>query len=524
MSISEKDKKYLIDNFGNLISFKRIWIYNEFLKRKEKIVALFYGNRAGKTSQVAHSYVLRILGKHPVEEKNMRPNKEVRIYRFASQVLPNDPEGGEVKNTQYPFFKKFLPPSLIKRDITIRRPVMTIRDPQGGKDIYAEFVSYKQDVQAMAGVERASIWEDESAPQAFHEEQVLRILTTGGDLVYTLTPAEQLNFEFDEIFENAKYCIRTPSVIEREKLRYSREHKPIEETDSDKSIVVLMASTDDNPTLKKADIDTMFNLLDDEDVVDIRRYGLFRNVSGQIFKDFDMGCHKISGERFFPNGTPAEWKFGRAIDYHEHVPWACVFMALSPDNECFIWDEYNPSPERIITRDIARNMAFKSKDYKFVLNLIDPWAAKKQSNTGLSVVDDLNRIFYELKKEGIGTGGYWTTWDTKSTRGRDEIRMRLKNSKIVGTPFNNKGLPTLWILDNCRNIIESFKNWRIEQWASRESELTKESKDTPQEKWSHFPLAIECMFKHAGWTSKRYATSFLPQRVSPYRDLFSARI
>lgn len=522
IKVSDKEKKDLFNNYHNLIEYKRTWSYEEFLKRREKIICLFTGNRRGKTSQVAHSYVLRILGKHPVPEKNMTPDKVVRIYRFASLLLPNDPEGGEVKNTQYPFFKKFLPPHLLKRDITFRRPVMTIKDPQGGKDLYVEFVSYNQDVLAQAGVERESIWCDESSSQAFYEEQLLRLLTTGGDLIYTLTPAEQLNFEFEALFEKARVYIRTPFVIAREKERYKKTHEPIEVTDSSKSIAVLMSATDDNPILSKAEIDEMFDLLDDEDVVDIRRFGLFRSVSGLVFKEFER-CHVISKDRYFPDGMPAEWKYGRVVDYHEVVPWACAFMALSPENECFIWDEYNPSPERFVTKDITRTLALKSKDYKYPLNLIDPWAAKKQSNTGRSVLDDFNNFFYELRKEGIGTGGYWQTWDSKViAKGNDEIRTRIRNAKEVGTPFNNKGLPTLWILDNCRHVIESFKHWKKEEWASRNDSLNKEMKDGFEEKWGHFPIAIGCMLKHTGWSTRGYG-GFV-QKKSVYRDAFRPQI
>lgn len=525
LNVTDKEKRFLYDNYNNLLSFIRTETYTAFLKRREKIIGIFTGNRYGKTAQVAHSFVLRILGKHPVPEKNMRPDKKIRIYRFASQVLPNDPEGGEVKNTQYPFFKKFLPPHLIKRDITFRRPVMTIKDPQGGKDIYVEFVSYNQQVGTQAGVEREAIWPDESAPQEFFEEQLLRLLTAreqgGGDMVYTLTPAERLSFEFEEIFERARVYIRSPHVIQRERERFGKTYQPIETTDSKLDIAVIMAATDDNPTLKKEDIDEMFDLFD-EDEVDVRRFGLFRNISSQVFREFERS-HVISADRYFPSGLPHEWKFGRAVDYHEVVPWAAVFMAISPENEVFVWDEYNPSPEKFITADITRNMAYKSKDYKYILNLIDPWASKKQSNTGKSVLDDFNEHFYRLKREGVGTGGLWQTWDSKNIqRGNNEIKTRLLNAKKAGKPFNNNGLPTLWILDNCRNVIESFKKWKKEEWASREDSLTKEMKDDFEEKYGHFPIAIGCLLKHTSWNS-RTSTNFI-QRKSGYENAFRPQV
>jgi len=532
LDISEAEKNQL-NEWTGYFSHQITGIFTQFIKRPEKVICMFTGNQKGKGADVSKSYVMRILGIHPVEKKNLRPNNPIRTIRFASETLPNDPEGGEVKNTQYPAIKKWLPPSLLKKDITIRKPVMTIRDPQGGPDIYIEFVSYNQDVQAMAGVQRFSVWCDESAPKVFYEEQLPRLLAADGDLIYTLTPAEFMGWEFDELFEQGHIYIRTKAVCDRIYQRTGKRVPMIQTTDSTRDIAVIMAATDDNPILDSRVINEMFSLYDDEDIIDIRRYGIFKQVSGQIFKDFDLRVHRIDGDKYFPNGIlPQNWMMGRFIDYHEHNAWAILFMALSPYNECFIFDEMNPSPEKMVTLDIARQIAYKSRDYHFPLNLADPLAAKKQPNTGMSVIDDLNRIFYQFRKDNLGTGGYWQSWDTKSTRGRDEIRKRLKNSKLAGKPFNNVQtvnglktyLPTLWITDNCKQTLLSFKNWRKEEWSDREVLMTKEEKDKPQQKWSHFPMCAEAAFKHIGFRPKRIPEFNEPVRRKTQREYFKSRV
>ena len=94
---------------------------------------------------------------------------------------------------------------------------MTIRDPQGGPDIYVEFTSFNQDTQAQAGVQRKSIWVDEHAPKGFYEEQLPRLLASDGDLVYTLTPAqEHLDWEYDELFERADLSHKDSSCTEKD--------------------------------------------------------------------------------------------------------------------------------------------------------------------------------------------------------------------------------------------------------------------------------------------------------------------
>lgn len=165
--------------------------------------------------------------------------------------------------------------------------------------------------------------------------------------------------------------------------------------------------------------------------------------------------------------------------------------------------------------DIARVIATRSQDYRFELNLIDPLASKVQPNTGLSSLEDLNRIFSVFKKEGQGTGGWWQAWDTKSQKGRDEIRKRLQNASLCGRPFNNevkqdgitRRLPTIWILNNCTETIKSLKNWRREEWEQRSARITKDEKETPQQRWSHFCTMLEGLLKRpevfsAKWHSR----------------------
>jgi hypothetical protein len=83
------------------------------------VILVDTGNQAGKTSNIVKSYVERILGHHPIEKRNMRPNSPIRTIRFASEKLPIDSdEGGEIQNTVYPAFKKLFPAYLIKKDIT----------------------------------------------------------------------------------------------------------------------------------------------------------------------------------------------------------------------------------------------------------------------------------------------------------------------------------------------------------------------------------------------------------------------
>jgi len=164
----------------------------------------------------------------------------------------------------------------------------------------------------------------------------------------------------------------------------------------------------------------------------------------------------------------------------------------------------------MVTMEIAERFARIGSEYKFNVNLIDPLAKQIQVNTGYSTMDDLNRIFSMLYREGKCESASWQPWDTKSQVGRDEIKKRLKNSIACAHPFNNRTerngkeeyLPTIWILDYCVNFSRSLKNWRLEEWANNTANQAKDSKETPQQKWSHFCMVVEGLLKHQGFRAR----------------------
>jgi len=511
------------NQYAGFLSYRPNFIGWALRRCTNQTVVIFSGNRGGKTSGVMHDYVTRILGQHPIESKNMRPNVGTRVIRFCSESLPMegsennkiDDRSNEVKNTIYPEFKKVLPPYLIKKDITIRKPVMTVRDPQGGSDILIEYVSYNQETQSQAGVDRFSIYEDEQAPLRFHQEQVPRLLTAaiaghGGDLIVGCTVTETMSWIIDELFERASVYYYSPTII-----AYFRgkglEHRAIERTDSTKNIGAILAATDDNPLYagKEDVIKEILEIYDDPDEIALRRYGIPTRMSGSIFKQFDWRIHFVKGDKYFPQGIPHNVLHARVIDYHQHVPWAITWTFLTSTNEMWIWNEWAPAPESFVTHQICETVASQSKDFEYKLNLIDPLAATVQSNTGTKVIDDINRHFYRLKKEGVGTGGFWTTWDTKSPKGTDEIRKRLRNSVICGTPFNNAQkvdgqtiyLPTLWIFDTCKQTAMSLKNWRRKEYENKEMLVNNDQPDKANSKWSHFVMCLEGVLKHRGFNA-----------------------
>jgi phage terminase large subunit-like protein len=550
MNLSNAEVQQLND-FNNLLQFRATEQYRLLINSKYRFNCMFSGNQGGKTCSGGRHYVDRIMGLHPIAERNSdyfvckhdhtqailtAPDGSfegrgrckvcdeplelycepdyLRVYRFASETLPGVAGGEvrEVRNTQYPEVKKWLPPFLIKRDINSRYPVLTLKDINGGGDILIEFVSYSQNLQAVAGQQRKGLWCDEEPPYDFMEEQYPRLFAANGDVLFTMTAANKISWLYDEYYEKADIIYRTATVVDAEIVKQELgEQEPVEKRNTGKDICVIQFASDDNPTLKPEAIEGLFENVDDPSTLIRRRYGGFAQASGRVLKSFRQDIHVVREKTWFPEGIPADWTHARGIDYHQRVDWHFNAVCLSPEDELFIYLEKKLDPGNLTTYEMSEKIASLCGEYiHYILNKIDPLANTMQTNTGTTTIQDLNRYFSELKREDRGTGGYWTPWDTKSIRGREQLRLRLKNSIKCGKPFNNlvkteKGLtylPTIWILDSCPQTAQYLRMWRHEENKDRDASATKDENENVQQKWSHYPMVIEGILKEQSFTPK----------------------
>ena len=488
--------------FGNqIVSFNPIGCQEVF----DTTVPGYHNYIAGglihhNTSNVAKQYTKRLLGSHPIADKN-RLMKKVRCM---SSTLPESSTPDEQDNTQYIELKKLLPYELIEKDITARSQNLVVRRPVGlssGKTIF-EFRSSKQELQDVGKIQLSSVWHDEETPKRHREECKMRLLAEDGDEIFSLTPINYLSYTFDDVWQQAAFIFRTKRISEVTGL------PQVEHRKTGKNIACIQAATDDNPTLDSDAITRLFDDITDPDELAIRRYAIFKQISGRVIKSYDPRICYISFEKYFRDGVPMSWTHARGLDYHEsRIPWSVLWVAASPSDEWFCYKEFHPAidgPKAYNTHEIAKAIARKSGDYYFQCNLIDPLANKKQPNTLFSATDDLNRCMDQLRKdEGIGTPTFWQGWDTKGTTGLNEIMKRFKNSVRCGVPFNNRvkekgqvsNLPTLWIVDTCPEVNKSLLNWKFGEWQSSGTIAMNDPKSNPQQKFSHDCRTLECLAK-----------------------------
>lgn len=208
----------------------------------------------------------------------------------------------------------------------------------------------------------------------------------------------------------------------------------------------------------------------------------------------------------------------RSWDWHDgrHGSDHCIiFGTLISTNELFLWDQLRLSHATYTTKMIVENIADKSGDLKFNFNLIDPYANKIQSHANTTVVDDINKEFRVLKRDGRCSGGVWETWDSKSVLGRERLKERLSNSLKCERPYHNLAetvegikeyLPTVWINSDCRDIRLSIGKWVMNK------------NGVPEQTHSHFCTAIEAVLKDIRFKAKMNIEEF--ERHNPYAKYF----
>jgi len=493
--VSHDSVAHALNKWTGYLKYKKTQYSHVLSQLKHKIIGIFSGNQGGKTSGVAKLNVDCVIGNHKDPERV----KLMRKVRCMSSTLPSSANEEEQDNTQYLELKKLIPYEMIISDITARTQNLVVRRPLGlntDKTIF-EFRSSKQELQDLGKIQLSGVWHDEETPKRIREECRMRLLVEGGWEIFSLTPINYLSYTFDEVWEKKSFLYRSQTIVDK------FGGKQVDHIKGGKDVVAcIQIATDDNPVLTPEDIELIFEGITDPDELALRRYGVFKQVSGRVHKTYDPRYCYIDYKNYFPNGVPYNWVHARGIDYHEsRLPWSIGWLSASPEDEWFLWQEWHPAIDgthAMNTYEISKGIVRRSLDYEYIVNLIDPLANKKQANTLFSTTDDINRHLHELRAPA-----FWQGWDTKGTTGRDEISKRFKNAVTCGRPLNNafkeagmiKHRPTLWICNTCPDFHKSIMNWRYGEWATAATQTMNDPKPTPMQRNSHDNMVLEGLAK-----------------------------
>jgi len=167
---------------------------------------------------------------------------------------------------------------------------------------------------------------DEPPPQAMHKAVNRGLMDRGGCEWFTLTPLSEPWIN-DLFFPNVN-MVKSQDILAQE-----RNGRPIS--------WVVSGSTYDNPYLSREEIEEFEFLLSDDEKA-CRIHGLPLSMSGMVYKSFDYDKHvlqdsAIGWDDF--NTPPKNWPIYVSIDPHPQTPHAVIFIAVSPHDQKFIFDE-----------------------------------------------------------------------------------------------------------------------------------------------------------------------------------------
>jgi len=479
----------------NIFNFKHHPMAKKYLDSTAPIRMIIKGNQGGGTATAMLDAAMRVLGVHTDNEKNRLSGDPIR---FVSKVQPIDHD--DEANQQFVEFRRLIPPELWAKKLTARSKIGRIKRLVGGT-VDVEFMGSTQEIDAFMSVQRSAYYQDEEIERLKWDECRMRLATPSSkgfyaDTSLTMTAVKGMDWSYDSLWRRANKIYRSKICADYGSF------PEVVENDNKSGIEAFCWASDDNPVLTKDALDNLFFDVDDDDTLALRRYAIFRQVSGRIYKVFDEKIHVVPFDSVFDASVFRNYWHYRVLDYHPSKPWYTTWIAVSPTHEWFIWNEMKSDHDKKTIqelRDDIKSESLLDEDDEYNRKtLIDPLSKVSKVKSSPSVFDELS-----MGDLGLRRCQSADTKDGKSDSShRSMIKTRLKNSVLCQVPGNNHFpnlppdirfghyKPTLWFLDNCKGHIEHFKSWRYVDYKQEHVKATRTVKKESQ-KWSDYCRNVE---------------------------------
>lgn len=411
----------------SIAGYKPMDHQKDFHSSMAKGRAFIGGNRSGKTVGGAAELVMWMTGKHP-----FRPTPPPPVRCRAVAV---DFDHG-VELIVKPEIIRWMPPSELidgswEKSYSRELKMLTLAN---GSTL--EFMSYDQDVDKFAGTSRHAIWFDEEPPKAIFDENMARLIDTGGSWWLTMTPVEGMTWVYDNVYIASQV---------------------------DPHIDVFIVSMDQNIYINTSEIDAYLSGMT-EDEKKARRHGQFIQLGGLIYgKVFDSKRNIIPSfygtERWETVRT--KWRHILAMDHGFNNPTAWLFIAIDSHGRMVVYDEYYKNRE--IIRYHATQVKERIRELRIepAYNVGDPSIRNTDPITGTSV-----QLEYQEHGLTILPGNN----DVKA--GINMVARMLEDGDLM-------------ITDNCEKLIWEIQRYRWARWQSKKTEQDKNAKDEPVKKDDH---------------------------------------
>lgn len=288
-------------------------------------------------------------------------------------------------------------------------PKIVLPTPDGGRCLI-EFRSADQDPSTFEQSKLRGIWCDEFLPETIYDRLLPRKIDLNGFLLYSDIPEQWWQFA------------RLINADPRAGIYYQH-----------------FEMRDNAPNLPAGAIEEAESQMTEEQKKQ-RILGLFTVMRGLVYKEY-IDDYAPAGHLIKPFRIPDYWPRWRAIDYGASAPTACPWVAVSPNEDFFVYREHY---ERDLTVEVnAQMIRAASGDEEYVTTLIDPHAIDKPP----VYYGSSRPISEQYADAGIETTG----WPYINRMGEhscvSRVKLKLEHRK-------------LFVFDTCVNTRMEFRSWK----------------------------------------------------------------
>jgi phage terminase large subunit-like protein len=398
----------------------------KFHSSQAKGRAFMGGNRSGKTVGGACELVMWLTGNHTY--RNVPP-PPVRMRAITVDFL----EG--VDKIILPEIAKWIPPSYLinqswEQSYNKMNHTLTLENGS-----FVELMSYEQQLDKFAGTSRHGIWFDEEPPKAIFNENMARLIDTGGDWWLTMTPVEGMTWVYDDIYLAAR---------------------------TNPHFFVVEVGMDENVHLNLMEIEALQSTWSEEERK-ARRTGQFVAMGGLVYKAFDPSIHIVNDIVHNPEQWVhlKKWQHYLGMDAGINNPTCFLFAAISPDDRLVIYDEYYESG-----RTVGQNAA-AILDKIRLLQIEPGWIVGDPSIKNRDPITATS-VHLEYVKSGLPI-----------VLGNNEVKAGI--SAIISLLENKQ----LFITSNCENLLREMARYRWAKYASAKIAQNKNPREEPVKKDDH---------------------------------------
>ena len=408
----------------------------EFHKSLAPTRAIFGGNRSGKTYAGGMEFLFHVTGQYPAWYP-----KEARLQGPVIGRIVGKDFSKAIGKVIIAFLEENLDMSLLARNGKKRNPMgipinWTLKNGSS-----FDILSYEMNTESFEGWRGHVAWFDEPPPRDKYIATARGLIDFGGRCWLTLTPLTQ-PWIYDDIF-----------------------------TKQGGETYVNVVDIDDNPYLTKKDKDTFIAKLTEEEK-EARLHGRFLHLTGLIYKEFNPSIHICE-----PPHVKKNWTRYFCIDPHPRTPTACLWLAVDPLGNHWLYDEL--WLKEMDLAQVANAIHAQEGNLPPSQRFIDPAMDKDNELAG----------GFNVRKELMRYGIFTERANTDPDLGKNRIRQALKPKYV---PYYKMEVPQLRVSRFCTQTIYEFQHYIYSERKHNKEEF--DPREKPRKKDDHFMDSLRYIY------------------------------